>query len=260
MKQDLTQCSLQGVFDFVYAQNQEPHNSLLILSEKEVKHIIGLAGGFWHHNGDPKAPHAVMRSGKHTDGFVSLPEALKYVAINNLFAATLAKKIHRSSYHNQRIDWVIGSDHAAGTFSYAVADELRKCNFLWRGIKQDFTEKAMVNGEEIQKWSRHVIKKEEFVLQVEELCSTNLTIGRVYEGVNNAHPDYTISYVPIVGMAVNRTGRDLFHGRKVVSLLNIKFKEWDVRKREECSLCKGGSEPLEDVKKSAATWAKLNCH
>jgi hypothetical protein len=259
MRPDLTQCSsLQGIFDFVYAENQNPTNDFLFLSHQEVEHIITLANGFWRHNGDSFAPHAVLRSGKHSDGFVALPEALKYVAINNLFASALARKIHNNVYHNQRIHWVVGSDHAAGTFSYAVAEELRKSLF-YRGVKHDFTEKAVVNGEEVQKWSRHVIGKDEFVLQVEELCTTNLTLGRVREGINNAHPDYTISYVPVVGMAVNRTGRDMFHGRKVVSLLDITFNEWNVGRGEECPLCKGGSKPLTDVKKSVETWNKLNC-
>ena len=220
--------------------------------------MIALAGGFWRHNGDPKAPHAVLRSGKHSDGFVALPEALKYVTINNLFAVALAQKIKHYMYTYQRIGWVVGSDHAAGTFSYAVADEFRK-DGIWKSIKQDFTEKAVVNGEETQKWSRHIIEKEEFVLQLEELCSTFLTLQRVKDGIDRAFPDYAIWYVSIVGMAVNRTGKEHFHGRKIMSLLDIKFNEWDVKNSEKCQLCEGGSEPLENVKKSAATWAKLNC-
>ncbi len=210
--------NLQGIFDFIYAENQKPLNRFSTLINKEFEHVVSLAGGFWRHNGDPKAPHAVLRSGKHSDGFVALPEALKHVAINKMFAEALAKKIEPYIYHYDLLRWLVGSDHAAGTFSYATANDLRK-NWRFRGIKHDFTEKTVVDGEEIQKWSRHVIGKNEFVLQIEELCTTNLTLKRVRDGITKAHPDYPINYVPIIGMAVNRTGSDNFEGRKIISLL-----------------------------------------
>lgn len=222
-----------------------------ILMPEETRHILDLAGGFWQHNGDTKAPHAVIRAGKHSDGFINLPMALKYSAINNLFAASLVNKMNRQNLG--RIDWVVGSDHAAATFSSAVAQRLA---VEWKNcdIKHDFTEKIMFCGEETQRWARHIIGKDERVLQIEDLCTTNLTLKCVREGIANAHPDYPINYAPIIGMAVNRTGSNSFNGSKIVSLFDITFNEWQWY---ECPLCAGGSEPLKGVKKSAAIWAKL---
>jgi orotate phosphoribosyltransferase-like protein len=246
--------NIKDVLGALYMDSQEIFSVLSNMSSEEILHIIKLAGGFWRHNCDPKAPHAVLRSGKHSDGFIALPEALKYVAINNLFASLLVIKI--KAQNSGQIDWVVGSDHSAATLSYAVASRLSK-EHLHNDVKHDFTEKAEVGGKEVQKWSRHVIGRHERVFHLEELCTTNLTLLRVRTGIASFHPSYPVNYVPVIGMAVNRTGSDNYEGVKIASLVDVKFKEYDVKNGEECKLCKGGSEPLENVKKSAATWAKL---
>lgn len=255
---------IQQILDFlrIHGNDAAYFNVLSTLKPEEVRHIITLAGGFWQHNGNPKAPHAVMTSGKHSDGFISVPAAITYPLINNFFAAALVSKI-RALYHNlycSQIDWVVGSDHAAATFSYAVVNQL--ITQAWpcptSTIKHDFTEKLTVNGEEIHRW-RHVIDKWECVLHIEELCSTFLTVQRVRAAIAKANPDYPIRYFPILGMIVDRTGQSTSQGSSIAALLNITFNEWDVGRGEECPLCKGGSKPLSDVKKSAETWAKLNC-
>lgn len=251
--------SIGDVEGFLYQVNQCPGGLFSLLptvGPEEIIHIVKLAGGFWQHNGDPKAPHAVLTSGRHSDGFVSLPAALKHVAISDLFAAVLGNRIF--TYSKGQIYWVIGSDHAAATFSYAVSSWLAK-KWLHHSIKHDFTEKVKVDGEEYQLWKRHVIGQHERVLQLEELCSTHLTLRRVRAGIAEFHRNYPITYVPIVGMGVNRTGGDSFDGIKIVSLFDIQYKEWDVKNGEKCERCEGGSEALENVKKDAATWAKLNC-
>lgn len=252
MRMDLAYArSIEEVLDFIHGEGEIGFNRFSTLSSRAVGRIIYLAGGFWQHNGDPKAPHAILRSGKHSDGFIAVTAALNYVAINDLFATLLAHKINRQNWH--QIDWIVGSDHAAATFSYAVAHRLA---IQWnnRELKHDFTEKVVAYAEETQKWTRHTIGKAEQVLQVEELCTTNLTLQRVREGLANAHPDYPINYAPIIGMAVNRTGNNSFEGSRIVSLLDITFHEWPLY---ECPLCAGGSEPLQHVKKDAATWATL---
>ncbi len=228
----------------------------LILAPEEVHHVLSLTGALWQHNGDPKAPHAMLRSGKHSDGFIAVTEALKYATINSLFAVSLVNKINRQNLGH--IDWVVGSDHAAATFSYAVAQRFM-IEWINRDLKHNFSEKVVEGGGEKQKWSRHTIGKDERVLQIEELCTTNLTLSRVRYGIAEAHPDYPITYIPIIGMAVNRTGSDNFEESSVVSLLDITFNEYDVKNGKQCPLCAGGSEPLENVKKDVATWAKLNC-
>lgn len=246
---------ISGILDFISKERQQLFTRFSMLSRKDILHIINLAGGYWRHNGDPKMPHAVLRSGRHSDGFIALPEALKYPAINDLFATLLISKI--KAFNPGRINWVVGSDHAAAALSYAAASRLAKDD-LHSCVKHDFTEKGMEANEEVQKWSRHVIGQSERVLQIEELCSTFLTLQRVRAGIARFHKKYPITYVPIIGMAVNRTGSEHFEENRIISLVDITFNEWDVNNGEECALCNGGSEPIENVKKSAATWARLN--
>lgn len=220
------------------------------LEPVEVQHIIELAGGFWRHDGNPEAPHAVLPLGKHSDGFIDLPAALKYVGVNDMFAVALANAIG-DQFDDDDIHWVIGSGPAVATFSAAVASRLLETR-PW--IKHDFTEKVMLDGVEAQRWARHVIEPNESVLQIEDLCTSYLTLRRARKGIKRAHPGHPIKYLPVIGMAVNLTGKSAFNGSGVVPLLDITFNEWSPG---ECPLCLNGSEALYGVKKSAETWAKL---
>lgn len=226
----------------------------IILGPQEVQHAFQITGGFWKHNGKAKAPHAILRSKKHSDGFISVPAGLKHIDVCRIFGDSLAMKIEFRC--PEGIDWVIGSDHAAATFSYSVGVGLADCLVEESSrLKHDFTEKTILpDGQEVQKWARHVIGPDEVVLQVEELCTTNLTLKRVREGIIRAHPDYPIRFAPFVAMLVNRTGSDTFEGQPIISLLEIKFNEWDP---DDCPLCAGGSAALADVKKTVAQWERL---
>ncbi len=267
MRNDLIRANtIDEALEIISVYNHKDVEALSMIGSEEVKHILTLAGGFWEHNSNSRY-HAVTRRHKHTKGYVSVPAAIVYPAINRLFARLLVEKIRRGLFVEfNPIDLVVGSDHAAALFSYAVADIL-VTEFGYSKIRCDFTEKVLKHGEEIQKWSRHIIGPRQSVLHIEELCTSFLTVQRVRDGIANFHIGYPINYVPVIGMVVNRTGTDVLYtgsglsrASRVVALLNIKFDEYDVENGQDCPLCASGSEPLEDVKKDAATWAKLTGH
>lgn len=135
-------------------------------------------------------------------------------------------------------DWVVGSDHAGATLSFAVASAL--------AAQHDFTEKGL---DKTQLWKRFVIGSHESVLQVEELITTTGTLRQVREGLINAH-EHELTFVPMVMTLVNRSGIKEFEGDPILSLVDYDIQTWTP---EDCPLCAAGSERL----KPKTHWAEL---
>ncbi len=215
-------------------QSEEGYRSLE-LRDEEIDHIFRLADALWLHNGDPRKPHALLTSGKHSDGFVDVLRALKYTPICDLMSVLLMEKIIK---HCRKIDWVVGSDHAGAVLSYSVA--------LHLAAKHDFTEKG---PDKTQVWKRFTIQPEESVLQVEELITTTGTLQAVREGIRQAHP-YPINFAPVVATLIHRSDQYEFQGSPIIYLRHLDINTWEV---DKCPLCAQGSAAI----RPKENWALL---
>lgn len=215
-----------------------------LITHEEVTHILKLCGAFWMHSGDPKHPHAELTSGKCSDGFVNVMNALCYPNICKMFGRQMAilasNKIRELGCDTP--SWVVGSDHASATLSFAVASALRHA-------KHDFTEKDLAPDSKRQLWKRFVVQPTEPVLQVEEIVTTLLTLNMVRQGIIDGNP-YDPMFTPFVMALVNRSGADAFHGTPILSLASYDIKSWEPA---ECPLCEAGSKRL----KPKANWTEL---
>jgi len=203
-------------------QSEEDYRSLK-LGDAEIDHIFRLADALWLHGGDPRKPHALLTSGKHSDGFVDVLRALKYTPICDLMGALLMQKV---TEHHHKINWVVGSDHAGAVLSYSVA--------LHLAAKHDFTEKG---PDKAQVWKRFSILPDESVLQVEELITTTGTLQAVREGIRQAHP-YPINFAPVVATLIHRSDQYEFQGSPIIYLRHLDIKTWEA---DKCPLCAQGS-------------------
>ncbi len=199
------------------------NNTEAPLSDAAIRHIFEVCGALWLHNGDMARPHAELTSGRCSDGFVDVLRALRYPTMCRLLGSQLAMKI--APRYKGRVDWVVGSDHAAATLSYEVAKDFH--------AQHDFTEKG---PDKTQRWSRFVVEPGEIVLQVEELVTTSGTLQAVRDGLRRAHPE--ITFAPLVATLVNRSTLTHFDGVPIVSLARYDIKSWAP---EECPLCAAGS-------------------
>ncbi|MFA4845528.1 MAG: hypothetical protein WC654_03150 [Patescibacteria group bacterium] len=102
------------------------------LSHEEIRHIFEACDALWIHKGDPRTPHAELTSGKCSNGFVDVLRVLRYTNLCQLMADQLVQRLHEQ--RGGVVDWVIGSDHAGATLSFAVASLLN--------AQHDFTEKG----------------------------------------------------------------------------------------------------------------------
>ena len=208
------------------------------MSQEEVTHILQLCDAVWLHPGDPSAPHADLHSGKCSDGFVDVLRALRFTNICSILAEQLVKKFGKLGLGGQKIDWVIGSDHAGAVFSHSVAEILR--------AQHDFTEKG---PNKTQLWQRFAIDPDEVVLQVEELITTTDTLQAVRRGIREGN-SHSVKFVPVVGTLVHRSGIYEFEGSPIVYLAHYDINVWEPA---DCSLCARGSKRL----KPKANWAEL---
>jgi orotate phosphoribosyltransferase len=212
------------------------------ISEDEFDHMMRLVDGLWQHGGDPSSPHAEMTSGNCTDGFVNVLKLLKYSNISMLLAEMMAEIYRTAEFRHQYRDpdWVVGSDHAGATFSQNVAFQLG-------AAKHEFTEKGPDGKTQV--WKRETIRRNEMVLQVEELVSTTATLQRVRDGINegNAQP---VWFVPVSLTLVHRSPAYEFDGGPIFFFRHYDINQWSP---EECPLCAAGSARL----RPKQHWAEL---
>ncbi|HET7827384.1 MAG TPA: hypothetical protein VFK97_00780 [Candidatus Saccharimonadales bacterium] len=209
------------------------------ISQEEFEHMLKLVGGFWLHSGDPAAPHAELTSGRCSNGFINTLLLLKFPFVCGLLADDMADR-----YRALRLpdpDWVIGSDHAAATFSYEVAKQL--------GAKHAFTDKREEGEEKFQDWKREIIGPGELVLQAEELVATNSTLGAVRKGIITGNP-HPVQFADVSVCLVHRSSDEQFEGRSILYLFHYDIESWQPA---ECPLCKAGSERV----RPKQNWAKL---
>ena len=195
-------------------------------------------GSVWQHSGDPRAPHVVLRSGKHSDGFVDTLQFLSKVEYLNCAAQTLAVTMEDSGIKGMKIDWVFGSPMAGGPIATAVAPILGAENI-------GFTEKK---GDNLV--CRFDLEPEARVVIVEEMTTSGATPRRQMNAILAKNPKARI--IPIVGAFLSRCGSNPpeLQGAKLVSVVNlpklgIVFREWEP---ENCPLCKMGSRAISNCK------------
>jgi orotate phosphoribosyltransferase len=207
------------------------------ITEVDFDHMLRLVGGLWQHSGDPSAPHVEMTSGRCTDGFVNTTRLLKYTNICMLLASKLAQ-VYRDYVGPVQSRWVVGSDHAAATFSQNLAYYLH--------AKHEFTEKG---SDKSQLWRRETIQQGEVVLQVEELVANLGTLQAVRDGIiaGNEHP---VEFAPVSMTLVRRAPVCEFDGRPILYFRHYDIKQWDP---EDCPLCAAGSKRL----RPKQHWAEL---
>lgn len=217
------------------------------LTQDELLHFLRTCNALWEHPGSHRRPHAQLTLDSRTnsslcsDGYADVLRVLRYTNLCQILAAQLIRQLR--VHYQGRVDWVIGSDHASATISFAVASMLN--------AKHDFCQKS---GTE-QIWERFVIEPGEVVLQVEDLVGSTGTLQAVRDGIRKGNPHHPVSYAPLCLCVVRRSCDEsyIFHNKPIVSLVDLRFKTWT---QEECPLCKKGSVRL----RPKANWAKLTWH
>jgi len=189
----------------------------------------------WAFRGLPEEPHALLASGKHSDGYINLNAALQSPQFCETLAGQLIEELRKQGITKEKIDTVVSSSFAAITFGHEVARQL--------GVDFVFTEKE---GDE-QKWSgRFELPEGARILQVEELVTTLGTTEKVKQAVLDRNPN--VRFIEIDGKTIVAT---IVHRpdhlpvdystHRVIALIEKEIHIWDP---EKCPLCQQGSPAL----------------
>ncbi len=196
------------------------------------------SGAVWEHPGDPRAPHVVLRNGRHSNGFV---DTLQYLSdIENLrrAAEALATKLNRKILHGET-RWVFGSPVAGISFATVVAPHVGATRIA-------FTEK--VTARELI--CRFNVPPGETFLAVEEMTTTGGTPQRAIDAILKKSPEAVPS--DFVGAFLIRCDAKPpeLRGKEIISVvslpeLGVTYDEWEP---VDCPLCHDGSAAIENCK------------
>jgi len=108
-----------GVFDLT-----PEHFEGRLMSTAEAEEIFKAFDAFWMYKGEAVAqkPHALLKSGKHSNGFIMCKAVLHYPRICHLFANEVVKLIERSLAERiSEVDVIASSAYSAITLGWEVA-------------------------------------------------------------------------------------------------------------------------------------------
>ena len=204
-------------------------------------------GALWIHDGNPRRPHALLTSGRHSSGYFNSSIITENPFIIGEACADLAEIL---SYEMSlsSIDHVIGPALGAVVMSFCMAQRCQvhvACH-----CRASFTEKIASPDGPKMVLRRSSLRPGDRILVVEDVLSTGGSVDRTIDAVVEAGGDVA----PLVAVLVNRSGLGTVRGdRRIVSLIDEPMPLWLL---EECPLCEQGSEALQP--KDADHWARLN--
>ena len=201
---------------------------------------FGRLNALWIHSGNMAHPHAILTSGKHSSGYFNATKVVEQTGVLQSVCEALADKVSavlskESGHQYPRV--VVGSAYGAITIAHECAKRL--------GARMAFTEKE--NGAMLL--TRFSVSKDERALVVEDVLSTGETTMKTIAELSR-HGAYV---EPVIGVLVNRYGKDTLNGRKIVSLIENPMPMWEP---EDCPMCKEGSSAL----KPKDHWIELTQH
>ena len=209
-------------------------------------------GALWIHDGNPRRPHALLTSGRHSSGYFNSSIITENPFLIEEACVDLVEKLV-SDENTMRsidvpIDHVIGPALGAVVMSFCMAQRFQ--HSTGNPCRASFTEKIASSDGPKMVLGRSSLRSGDRVLVVEDVLTTGGSVDRTIDAVVEAGGNVA----PLVAVLVNRSGLGTVRGeRRIVSLIDESMPLW---KPEECPLCQQSSEALRP--KDADNWARLN--
>ena len=205
---------------------------------EKMKHWIELLrqiNALWIHDNNPRRPHALLTSGKHSNGFFNGSLAICNPDLLNQLCKALIRQVDLTRLQAPQL--VVGSAMGAITIAYEIARQLDD------KTQAGFTEKAG----DLMELKRFPIKPGHRVLVVEDVLTTGGTTKKTIDGIKKADGNI----LPFILVLVNRSGLSQIDDYKLISLIDHHLPIWTP---EECPLCQMGSIAL----RPKDNWEALN--
>jgi orotate phosphoribosyltransferase len=205
---------------------------------------------YWLHDRNPKRPHALLSSGRHSNGFFNSGEVLQDPKLCQKIVFHLVRRLAETGLMIKTVDRVVGPAMGAITLAYELAKQITDNG--GRPCLTAFTEKQGEGDEEKMVFKRVRPQPGEYILVTEDVITTGESIGRVIQAIQ-ALNGVDAFVVPLVLTIVNRSGFMSAYGLPIIALVDQPMPRWPA---DECPLCREGSEAIPP--KTDGNWARLN--
>jgi orotate phosphoribosyltransferase len=198
----------------------------------------------WTHDGNPAKPHALLHSGKHSDGFFLCKKVLMWPNLRTILANTLVQMLRKRFF--EEIDGVFGAPYSSITLAAEVGRILKIPNYVPEKDPKDPAGKKMIFKPDC------VIPAGAKLLRVEELITTNDSAKATEDAIIAGNP-LPVELLPFVCTVVHRPPVmvDKYGDVEVIAIINRQVSAWNP---EDCPLCKAGSVA---ISAKGENWAKL---
>jgi orotate phosphoribosyltransferase len=213
----------------------------MVLQEKSWTETFSDMGALWIHDNNPARPHALLTSGKHSNGFFNATKVIENPALLEEACVDMWAHHADSLPGQSACDRVIGSAFGAITIAHVIAQMLN--------VQMGFTEPVETDDGKQMVLKRFALSEGDRVLIVEDVMTTGGTNRKTIKTIEAAGAEV----LPVLPVLVNRSGMTELDGRRIIALIDHSMPMWEP---EECPLCKQGSEAL----RPKGNWDKLNAH
>jgi orotate phosphoribosyltransferase len=202
----------------------------------------------WIHDNNPKRPHALLTSGKHSNGFFNSRLVIPDEVLLRDAASDLLELFTSQGGDFTKIQGVVGPQTGATKLAELISDQLnafaRDDVVFWASPakKEEGAQKSMVFSDE----ERELLRGQ-YVLLCEDVLTTGGSVDLTIDAVENAGG----SAMPFILVLVNRSGLSEVSGKQIIALIDRPMPMWTP---DECPLCKQGSEAV----RPKENWARLN--
>ena len=222
------------------------------LFAQQVRERLEAAGVFWLYKGKPRkdAPHALLTSGSHSNGYVNVGQVLKeQPETRKVFAEYILAVLHQAGY-KKSFDRVVGADTSSTDLARDIAT-IAKVDYI-RMLKTEYSK------DKRQVWhsSNIQLRERKSILHIEELITTSFSALQVREGIRRANPGKEINFVPFLPVVVERSNPDdriiVVEDSKILPLLRLCIRNYEPN---DCPYCAIGSMAIKP--KQGDNWLKL---
>lgn len=201
----------------------------------------------WIHDGNPKRPHALLTSGKHSNGFFNSRLVIPDEVLLRDAASDLLELFVQQGGDVSKVQVVVGPQTGATKLAELVSNRVTA---LTRG--ECFWASPAKNESEEQK--SMAFNDEDLGLlpgQSVLLCEDVLTTGGSVDLAAIAVTNVGGIVLPFILVLVNRSGLTEASGKKIVALIDRPMPMWTP---DECPLCEKGSKAV----RPKDNWPRLN--
>ncbi len=208
-------------------------------------------GAFWLHGGKPIQPHALLTSGRHSNGFFNSDLVMEDSLLLDEACSDLVELLEQHGVDLETVDRVMGPAMGAITLSHDLTRHIARRSMRTSKCIRGYTEKhqkvsVVVDGTKITTETSEVtmffergtpMRVGEHILADEDVLTTGETVERTAAAIR-AQGGIPMPYVAVI---VNRSGLKEADGRKIIALIDEPMPMWEPA---DCPLCKQGSRAI----------------